>query len=151
MNQSTRRRGPEGVFDAGGSLNVDQHGVFIHGYDVVAYHIENKSVKGTENHECSYRGVTFRFASEQNKQKFKRMPDDYLPEFGGYCAFGVANGYKDGMHPEAFEIVDGSLYFNLTPFTHKNWIKNREELIARADVNWPKIKDSLEIGPGIDH
>jgi len=148
---ATMRRAPMGLFDGGGTLNVDQDGVFIHGYDVVAYHTQRKAVRGSEQHEVQFRGATFRFASERHKKRFKQSPKEYLPEFGGFCSLGMANGYKDGMLPEAFEIVHGRLYFNLTPGIHEHWNQNRKRLIERAEQNWPRVKDSLSIGPGIGH
>ncbi|MES3517313.1 MAG: YHS domain-containing (seleno)protein [Natronomonas sp.] len=144
--------GPEGLFSARGRWNTDLDGVVIHGYDLVAYFEAERPVEGSPAHEQEYDGVTFRFASERNRDVFAADPESYLPEFGGYCSLGVGNGYKDGMHPEAFDIFDGDLYFNLTPSIHQGWLRNHEERIETAEKNWAEIKEStdpLHIGPGI--
>lgn len=142
------RQGPVGPFDASGPINVDQDGAAVHGYDVVAYFTLGRPVEGVEEHEVEYRNATFRFASSEHKEIFLSDPEAYVPAYGGYCAVGIAHGYKDGMHPEAFEIVDGRLFFNLAPWIHESWRQNMNTLIVQADERWPTVKDSLRIGPG---
>lgn len=142
------RISPVGEFVATGSINVDTNGVAIHGYDVVAYFTEGQPMQGREEYEVTYQEATFRFATPEHKQLFLDDPEAYIPAYGGYCALGVANGYKDGMHPEAFEIVDGRLFFNLTPWIHRSWQQHMDALIERGNRHWPEIKDSRRIGPG---
>ena len=145
-------KGPEGYFSAKGPWNTDLNGVVIHGYDLVAYFEESRPLVGSEAYEYEYDGVMFRFASDSNQERFAADPTAYLPEFGGYCSLGVGNGYKDGMHPEVFDILDGKLYFNLTPQIHEGWLQSYEERIETANANWPDIKGSdepIHIGPGL--
>ena len=87
------------------------------------------------------------FPSEENHQRFVEDPEEYLPAYGGFCALGVANGYKDDMHPEAFDVIDGRLFFNLTPRIHDYWLENHEALIDFADENWPQLEDAPGYGP----
>ena len=144
--------GPVGAFSAKGPWNTDLNRIVIHGYDLVAYFEEERPLQGSEEHEYGFDGVTFRFATAEHRETFANDPEAYRPEFGGYCSLGVGNGYKDGMHPEAFELLDGKLYFNLTPTIHKGWLRNYEDRIETAERNWPTIKDSvdpLHIGPGL--
>ena len=143
------RRGPAGVFSARGPVNVDAHGIALHGYDVVAYFTEGRPVEGSAQFEATYLGATFRFASREHRKRFLHDPQRHMPAYGGFCSLGVASGYKDGMHPDAFSIVDGRLFFNLTPQIHRFWEHRREQLIERADANWPAIRDARAYGPGL--
>lgn len=145
------RDSPEGYFSALGPLNTDLDGVAIHGYDLVAYYEQDRAVNGSPVYEVEYAGATFRFFNEDHWVTFAKTPAAYLPAYGGYCSLGVGNGYKDGMHAEAFDVIDGDLYFNLTPAIHEGWLRSYEDHIERADANWPEIKDSTDpavIGPG---
>ena len=144
--------GPEGPFSARGPLNADLNGVAIHGYDLVGYFEAGQPMAGSASNAYEYRGATFHFASAEHRETFAADPAAYLPEFGGYCSLGVGNGYKDGMHPAAFELIDDKLYFNLTPRIHEGWLRNYEARIASGEENWPEIKhstDSIHIGPGL--
>ena len=146
------RRGPEGYFSAKGPWNTDLDGVVIHGYDLVEYHTTEHSREGSPDYAYDYDDVTFRFVSAANRDAFATDPDAYVPAFGGYCSLGVGNGYKDGMHPEAFDVIEGTLYFNLTPAIHEGWLRNYEQRIATADQRWTEIKhstESIHIGPGL--
>lgn len=143
------RHGPIGAFRTDGPILVDMDGLAIHGYDVVAYFTTGEPTKGLEQYELTHDGVTFRFASQEHREQFAESPDEFIPAYGGYCAVGVSANYKDGMHPDAFEIVDGRLFFNLTPDIHRHWQRRKDELIARGDRNWPELKDSRRAGPGL--
>ncbi len=143
------RHGPLGLFSAEGPINTDPDGIALHGYDLVAYFTEERPMEGSAEFEVEYEGAVFRFANEEHRDRFRDDPEAYLPEYGGYCSLGVANGYKDGMHPEAFEIIDGRLFFNLTPDIHHYWQRNVQAFTQQADANWPRLKDSDRYGPGL--
>ncbi len=134
-------------FDGDGPINMTGEGVAIKGYDTVAYFTENRAVEGSPEHTAEYKGATFWFASEENRDRFAESPENYAPAYGGFCALGVANGYKDDMHPEAFDVIEGRLYFNLTPGIHQSWLWNKEQHIARGDENWPDLRHAPGYGP----
>ena len=133
-------------FDGDGPINVTEGGIALKGYDVVAYHTEEQPVEGSIDFETEYEGAVFRFSSEENRQRFEESPERYLPAYGGFCALGVANGYKDDMHPAAFVIVDGRLYFNLDPHINDYWRLGKETFIARGDENWPELANAPGYG-----
>jgi YHS domain-containing protein len=132
------------AFNGDGPINVTHEGVAIKGYDVVAYFTDNRPIEGLPKFEATHQGAIFRFASEANRRRFLTDPEAYVPAYGGFCALGVSNGYKDDMHPKAFDIVDGRLFFNLTPHIGEAWRSESRQYIARADANWP----ALRLAPG---
>ena len=72
--------------------NVDRKGIAIKGYDPVGYFTESKPVKGKKEYSAQYGGATGRSANPQNRDLFLRDPHPYTPRYGGYCAYGVAEG-----------------------------------------------------------
>ena len=115
--------------------------VGINGYDLVTYQTEKRPLRGNGNYVAVHDGVTYLFSSEENKQTFEKNPEKYLPAYGGWCAFGVSVGKKFSADPEVWEIVDGKLYLNLDPGIKVMWRQDIPGNIAKADKNWPKIKD----------
>ncbi len=113
----------------------------IHGYDPVAYFRENKPVKGDKQFSLSWKSATWYFASQQNLDAFKSNPGMYEPQYGGYCAYGLANGHKASTDPEAWLILDGKLYLNYSKDVQSSWKKKQSEYIQTADKLWPEIKD----------
>jgi len=79
----------------------------IRGYDPVAYHTESKAVRGKADITHAWNGATWRFASTANRDRFAADPERYAPRYGGFCAYGTAQGYKVSTDPDAFAIVDG--------------------------------------------
>ena len=94
-----------GVALAAGPLNVDASGVAIHGHDPVAYFVDGKAVKGRADYSATAQGAIYWFSTEANLMAFKANPAKYEPQFGGYCAYGVANGFKPDIDPTAFKIA----------------------------------------------
>lgn len=117
-----------------------KNGIAIQGYDPVAYFESSKAIKGRKEISTSFNGVTYQFISEDHKALFLKNPAYYEPQFGGYCAFGMSNGYKAPIQPEAFTVVDDKLYLNYNLEVKEMWLKEQAERIKKAEVNWEKIK-----------
>jgi len=108
----------------------------LRGYDPVAYFTEERPVKGSSDITSVHNGATWHFSSKANKDLFDGSPEKYLPEYGGYCAYGMANGFVVSSDPEAFTLVDGKLYMNYSLGVRKTWLKDVPGNIESADKNW---------------
>ncbi|MCU0831891.1 MAG: YHS domain protein [Rhizobiaceae bacterium] len=114
-------------------------GVGAGGYDLVAYFADNAARRGDAQITADHDGVTYRFASAANRDLFAANPERYLPAYGGYCAFAVANGYTAKIDPEAFTVADGRLFLNFSKSVRTRWLKEQAANIAKGDANWPAV------------
>ncbi|MGE5238045.1 MAG: YHS domain-containing (seleno)protein [Chloroflexota bacterium] len=121
-------------------VNTDATGFVIRGYDPVAYFAEGRPVPGRSDLSVEYKGGTYLFATAANRDTFKANPEKYLPQYGGYCAYGVAVGKKFDIDPSSWRIVDGKLYFNLNPVILEKWSADTKGYLGKSEANWPKIK-----------
>ena len=119
-------------------------GKAIKGYDVVAFFKEAKPVPGADSLKYSYKGSDWLFASRDHLEAFKANPDMYVPQYGGYCAYGTSQGHKAPTEADTWTIVGDKLYFNYNMKVKNSWSKNREALIEKADMQWPSLKDKAE-------
>jgi YHS domain-containing protein len=119
--------------------NVDASGVAMKGFDAVAYFTAAKPTKGSADFEATFHGATFRFASAQNRDLFMKTPEKYAPQYGGYCAMGVAYNGKFDIDPDAWKIADGKLYLNKDMKTQQMWFKDIPGNIVKADKIWPVL------------
>ncbi|WP_127123738.1 YHS domain-containing (seleno)protein [Chryseotalea sanaruensis] len=113
----------------------------IDGYDVVAYFTDAKPVKGDKQFAHQWEGATWYFASADHRDLFKAEPKKYAPAFGGFCAYGVSQGYKVKIEADAWDIVDGVLYLNYDMGVQKSWKKDKTGYITKANNNWASLKD----------
>jgi YHS domain-containing protein len=118
-----------------------QSGKAIRGYDPVAYFTEHKPVKGNDKLVYNWNNANWYFSSQQNLDQFKANPEKYAPQYGGYCAYGLSNGYKASTDADAWTIENGKLYLNYNTEVRELWTKEKKERIEKADKLWPKVKD----------
>lgn len=120
-------------------VNVDAQGLALHGYDAVAYFTEGRAVAGTAQFEHAWSGARWRFASAANRDRFAKAPEQYAPQFGGYCAWAVSRNYTADIDPEAFAVVNGKLYVNYSSFVQARWRLDRDGNITKGHANWPGL------------
>ncbi len=129
---------PGAVGDGRAFLAKD--GVAIDGYDPIAYFTQSKPVQGSAQHALEWGGATWHFATAEHRDRFKADPATYAPQYGGYCAWAVAQGQLAPIDPQAWAIVDGKLYLNFSPGIHAKWGKDIPGNISKADQNWPGLR-----------
>ena len=110
------------------------------GTDPVSYFTENRKRAGLKRYAFNWGGLEWRFSSQANLNLFIQSPEKFLPQYGGYCAFGISNGYKAKPQLSCFTILDDKLFLNFSPLVKKRWINECQERIHRADLQWNQVK-----------
>ncbi len=87
----------------------DKH-LMLFGHDVVSYFTEGAHKKGLPTIKSVYKEVTFRFSKPEHKALFDAAPEKYIPQYGGYCANGLAYAIPWGGDADTWIIRDGKLY-----------------------------------------
>ena len=114
----------------------------IDGYDTVAYFTQNKPVEGNKTHQVKWRDANWYFVSEANKNLFLENPEKYAPQYGGWCAYAMADeGSTVGIDPDAFYIHDNKLYLNYNKSVQKKWQTELLTMIKDADHYYPLKTD----------
>ena len=116
-------------------------GKALRGYDAVAFHAEQKAVPGNKAYSFNWQGANWQFSSQAHLDSFKLNPERYAPQYGGYCAFGTADGHKAPTETDTWTITDGKLYFNYNNKVKELWMKDQKGYIEKADKLWPAVKD----------
>jgi YHS domain-containing protein len=112
-------------------------GFALKGYDPVAYFTDEHPTKGEDQYSFQWKGVTYRFASAENLQRFKADPEKYLPQYGGYCAYAMSLDRIADIDPFRWAIVNGKLYLNNGFIAQHLWSVNKSGNIVSANRNWP--------------
>lgn len=114
-------------------------GLAVAGYDPVAYFTESMPVMGKPSISLDYKGARWLFSSAANRDAFKANPEKYAPQYGGYCAWAVSQGYTAKGEPEVWKIVDGKLYLNFSRGVQWRWERDIPGNIQSANANWPSV------------
>ena len=117
-------------------LNLDSKGVILKGYDPVAYFTQKKAVQGSPKFQTKYEGATYYFSSAADLATFKKSPSKYVPQYGGFCANGMANRQASAGDPTVFFILKGKLYVCASPEAEKEFQSNVQANVKKADQNW---------------
>lgn len=125
------------------SHNTDDSKIAIQGYSPVSYLDLGIAQKGLKEYKTTYEGLAYYFTSEEQKQTFEANPEKYLPQYGGYCAFGISVGAKFRVDPNKFIVKDGKYYlylYDLEVDAQQLWLAgNHKELVRQANTNWSKL------------
>jgi YHS domain-containing protein len=116
-------------------------GKALDGYDPVSFFTVARPVRGVDSLTYNWKGSVWLFANRQNLRSFSANPEKYAPQYGGYCAYGAAQGHKATSEIDTWTIVNGKLYFNYSGKIKGLWVKDQQEMIRTADKQWPGIKD----------
>jgi len=103
-----------------GSVNTENN-IAVHGYDPVSY-FSAAPVKGKLAHSFSYKEITYYFSTNKNLELFKQSPDNFIPQFGNFCAFATSKGFTADTDPQAWTIIDNKLYFFADSGVKKQWL-----------------------------
>ncbi len=114
-------------------------GVAVGGYDPVSYFTAGKPISGNQDITLEHKGAVWRFSSEQNRDAFEADPAKYAPQYGGYCAWAVSQGYTAKGDPNAWAVVNGRLYLNYDKKVQATWNRNAADNVSKADQKWPTV------------
>jgi len=127
------------------SFNLLGESVGLVGYDPVSYFPEGggKPAKGLISISTEHEGVTYRFASEAHKAAFLKSPAKYLPAFGGWCTWAVAElGKRVDVDPESYVVKNGRLlvfYRDPALDTRAKFLESPDAMLKKAEANWPAL------------
>ncbi|MBU2925187.1 YHS domain-containing (seleno)protein [Colwellia sp. 4_MG-2023] len=131
-------------FSANIEVNVNDNDIAIKGYDAVSYFTKSSPTKGSNKYTAAYNGAIYQFSTADNRDLFQSEPAKYAPQYGGYCAMGVAMNKKFDTDPTAWHIREGKLYLNLNKDIQKQWVTDIPGYIDTAQTNWSGIKGLTE-------
>ena len=128
-------------------IMVTNDGFAIKGYDPVSYFTEGKPSKGSLEFSTEWQDAIWLFTSATHRDTFIQNPEKYTPEYGGWCAYGMAKAYAAETDPlNAWTIHDGKLYLNWDQEVAKDWSKDIDGYLTQSEKNWPTVQDQLKNG-----
>lgn len=122
-------------------------GVALGGTDPVAYFTHARPVQGEAKYAVEHAGATWHFANAMTRDAFAAAPADYMPQYGGFCAWALAE--QDELiatKPENWAIVGGRLFLNFADDKHASWLKDPVPSIHKADAKWIDVETALRDG-----
>lgn len=110
-----------------------------------------KPSRGSLEHAYETEDGTWLFSRADNLSKFRAAPQKYMPQFGGYCAQGIASGYKRMSDPTLWVLIDGKIYLHYSIPEQNRWALDIRGNITRAEEAWPGPSRPLIDGPVWGH
>ena len=114
-------------------------GIALRGYDAVAY-FDGQPAVGRDDFIHQWNGATWKFSSAEHLRRFTADPSRYAPQFGGFCALGMAHGGAVPTDPTAFSVHRGKLYLNASLAIRETWAYDPDWMIGRAEPRWETIR-----------
>ena len=115
--------------------------IAIGGYCPVAYHTQEKAVKGDDRFKSMFQGYVFLLSSAEAKKQFDEDPERYAPQFGGWCTTALSGyGNKIKSNPAVFSLRDGKLYLFSLVRARNHYDKNVASVLAKAAARWDQAE-----------
>lgn len=121
------------------SLNLDERGRALKGYDPVAYFSEGEPVEGQDEFSFDWDNATWYFANAENRDKFAANPEKFAPANGGYCTFGVVLGKKFDGDPNVWSLHENKLYVFLNEEVKTKFLQDTVGNLKKVTDTWPQI------------
>lgn len=128
--------------NVGNGLTLTGNPLGMHGIDPVSVFRAEVPTAGNAVYTSAYEGVDYYFASAEAQALFDAAPSDFLPQFGGFCAFGVFVGKKLDGDVRYADVVDGKLFLFVNAAIFEKYLEDKEAVIAGAYENWPGIQST---------
>lgn len=106
----------------------------------VCYIAANKAAKGDAAFASVHEGVTYHFVDEKTKKMFEAEPVKFLPQYDGFCAYGMSLGKKFESDPSVFKVIEGRLFLNKSADVAKLFAKDTASHIVKADKSWKEME-----------
>ena len=123
--------------------NTDDSKIALQGYSPVSYLDLGIAQKGVKRFKTTYDGLAYYFTSDEQKKAFEANPKRYLPQYGGFCAFGVSVGAKFRVDPNKFVVKNNKYYlflYDVEVDAQQLWLAGKhKELVSKADANWTSL------------
>lgn len=124
--------------------NIDNSNIASEGYSAVSYLDLGLAQKGNKAFKSEFKKIVYFFTSAEQKASFDKNPERYLPQYGGFCAFGCYAGAKFRVDPNKFIVENGKYYLylnNVELDAMQLWLaeKNHGKLMETVDKNWEKL------------
>ena len=133
-----------GFFFVRDNASAAEKEIAIGGYDPVAYFTESAAQKGSKNWRAEWENGIYYFASAENKETFLANPQKYAAQYGGWCAYAMAQGYVAEVDPvSGWSIRKDKLYLNWSATVKGWWSLRASSFIKSADKNWPRVQSAL--------
>lgn len=124
------------------SLTLNGQPLGLHGVDPVSMFEADAPKQGEAGFTSSFDGVDYYFADAASKAAFDADPASYLPQFGGFCAFGVFVGKKLDGDVRYADVVDGQLYLFVNAAIFEKYLEDKQAVISGAHAKWGEIEHS---------
>ncbi len=112
----------------------------LHGVDPVAFVTLGNRQAGIAQFTEVHDNVAYYFQNKENLTAFRKYPQAYLPQNGGYCTFGVSVGKNFDGDPRYADVVDGKLYVFLNEEIFNAYQQDKAGTIAKASKQWSTIR-----------
>ena len=113
-------------------------------FDVIAYFKQGGPRKGLKDYPVEFKGQVWYFSSPGNASDFKQSPEIYEPQFNGWCAFAVSEGYAAQVDfIEGWSLLDRKLYLNWNRRTRDRFLYEQTTRKTNAATHWPDVRYRL--------
>lgn len=118
-------------------------GIAIGGMDPVSYFTESAPLPGRAELELEWMGAPWLFASDANREVFRRNPEIYAPQYGGHGAMSMSRGFVSEADPAIYTIFKQRLFLFYSASNREAFLLAPDAAALRGAEHWQVLSKSL--------
>lgn len=131
-----------GKFRPSTRVSSDEAGVAIGSFDAVDAATDGEAAAGSARFPALHAGAIWLFKNDENRKRFEREPERFMPAFGGFCVARLAAGAKEPGLAHYLIRHQGKLYLACSKSTKEAVLRDPDATIAAAAAAWSKLANA---------
>lgn len=122
-----------------GPLSASAQDWALNGIDPVAYGQDGAAVPGRSDIVTMWRGKSWHFATESNRDLFEANPRAFAPGLGGLCVVALSEGRSEPGNPRFFAVIGQRTYLLRSAAARDRLLADPQDVLMRAKAVWARL------------
>lgn len=111
----------------------------LEGIDPVGYGADGAALPGRSDIATTWRGQSWHFVTEQNRDEFESNPRAYAPGLDGLCVVALSEGRSEPGNPRFFVVIGQRTYFVRSARARDLLAREPQKILMEAKARWAQM------------
>lgn len=111
----------------------------LEGIDPIGYTADGAALPGRSDIATTWRGKSWHFVTEENRDTFESNPRAYAPGLDGLCVVALSEGRSEPGNPRFFVVIGQRTYFVRSARARDMLQREPQKILMGAKAHWAQM------------